>query len=79
MEDPKILKALWGGHTAALQFMLGKPLQIGERKHAIRSQRLQEEDIAAACIAKSSPEMVLMCLNLGLRRNVLHQLAPLQM
>ena len=32
-----------------------------------------------ACIAKSSPEMVLISLNVGLRRNVLHELAPLQL
>ena len=34
-----LLKALWGGHTAALQFMLGIQLQVGERKHAIRDRR----------------------------------------
>ena len=34
------LKALWGGHTAALQFMLCIQFPIGERKHAIRSRRL---------------------------------------
>ena len=33
-----LLKALWGGHTAALQFMLGIQLQVGERKHAIRDR-----------------------------------------
>ena len=71
-----ILKALWGGHTAALQIMLGKELQAGERKHAVRSRRLHEDDIMTACTAKSSPEMVLICLNAGLRRHVLHELAP---
>ena len=39
----RLLKALWGGHTAALQFMLGRQLQVGERKHAIQSRRLQDE------------------------------------
>ena len=34
------MKALWGGHTAALQFMLGIQQQIGERKHAKRNRRL---------------------------------------
>ena len=38
------MKALWGGHTAALQFMLGRQLQVGERKHALQSRRLQNED-----------------------------------
>ena len=38
------MKALWGGHTAALQFMLGRQLQVGERKHAIQSRRFQDED-----------------------------------
>ena len=71
-----LLKALWGGHTAALQIMLGKKLQAGERKHAVRSRRLHEDDIMTACTAKSSPEMVLICLNAGLRRHVLHELAP---
>ena len=33
-----LLKALWGGHTAALQIMLGIELQVGERKHAIRDR-----------------------------------------
>ena len=42
------LKALWGGHTAALQFMLGRQLQMGERKHAIQSRRLQDEKIILA-------------------------------
>ena len=45
-----LLKALWGGDTAALKFMLGRQLQVGERKHAIQSRRLQEEDIMATCI-----------------------------
>ena len=71
-----LLKALWGGHTAALQIMLGKELQAGERKHAMRSRRRHEDDIMTACTAKSSPEMVLICLNVGLRRHVLHELAP---
>ena len=31
------LKALWGGHTAALQFMLGRQLQVGERKHILQA------------------------------------------
>ena len=44
-----VLKALWGGHTAALQFMLGRQLQVGERKHAIQGRRLQE-DIMVTCI-----------------------------
>ena len=74
-----LLKALWGGHTAALHFMLGQPLQFGERKHAILCRRLPEEDIMTACIAKSSPEMVLICLNVGLRKNVFHELAPLKL
>ena len=74
-----LLKALWGGHTAALQFMLGILLPIGERKHAIRSRRLQEDEIMTACIATSCTEMVLICLSVGLRRNVLHELAPLQL
>ena len=42
------LKALWGGHTAPLEFMLGRQLQVGERKHAIQSRRLQDEDIILA-------------------------------
>ena len=37
-----LLKALWGGHTAAHQFMLGRQLQVGERRHAIQSRRLEE-------------------------------------
>ena len=32
-----------------------------------------------SCIAKSSPEMMLIYLSVGLRRNVLHELAPLQL
>ena len=56
--------------------MLGKELQAGERKHAMRSRRLHEDDIMTACTAKSSPEMVLICLNVVLRRDVLHELAP---
>ena len=75
----ELLKALWGGHTAALQFMLGILLPIGERKHAIRSRRLQEDEIMTACIATSCTEMVLICLSVGLRRNVLHELVPLQL
>ena len=45
-----LLKALWGGHTAALQFMLGIQLQVGERKHAMRHRRLQEDDIIRTCM-----------------------------
>ena len=45
------LKALWGGHTAALQFMLRIQLPIGEGKHAIRSRRLHEDEIVTACTA----------------------------
>ena len=63
----------------------GAKVQIGStggpKKHIfqdIAAVRLQD-DIMTACIVKSSPEMVLMCLNVGLRRNVLHQPAPLQL
>ena len=56
--------------------MLGKELQAGERKHAMRSRRLHEDGIMTACTAKISPEMVLIGLNVGLRRHVLHELAP---
>ena len=34
-----LLKALWGGHTAALHFMLGIQMQVGKRKHAMRDRR----------------------------------------
>ena len=78
-KEGMLLKALWEGHTAALQFMLGILLPIGERKHAIRSRRLQEDEIMTACIATSCTEMVLICLNVGLWKNVLHELAPLQL
>ena len=79
VDASRLLKAPWEGHTAALQFMLGILLPIGERKHAIRSRRLQEDEIMTACIATSCTEMVLICLSVGLRRNVLHELAPLQL
>ena len=55
------LKAFWGGHTAAHSFMLSIKFPIGERKHAIRSRRLHEDEIMAACIARSNTEMVLLC------------------
>ena len=52
-----LLKALWGGHTAALQFMLGMQLQVGERKHAMRDRRFargrHHEDIHGAYLAGS--------------------------
>ena len=52
-----ILKAFWGGHTAALQFMLGIQLQVGERKHAIRDRRFargrKHEDMHATYLAGS--------------------------
>ena len=52
-----LLKALWGGHTAALQFMLGIQLQAGEKKHAIRDRRFargrQDADMHAMYLADS--------------------------
>ena len=52
-----LLKALWGGHTAALQFMLGMQLQVGERKHAMRDRRFargrHHEDMHATYLAGS--------------------------
>ena len=52
-----LLKALWGGHTAALQFMLGMQLQAGERKHAMRDRRFarrrHHEDMHALYLAAS--------------------------
>ena len=36
--------------SAALQFMLGMQLQVGERKHAKRTRRLQEDDIMRTCM-----------------------------
>ena len=52
-----LLKALWGGHTAALQFMLGIQLQVGERKHAMQDRRFargrHHEDIHATYLAGS--------------------------
>ena len=72
------LKALWGGHTAALQFMLCIQLPIGEGKHAIRSRRLHEDEIVTACTAGNSTEMVLICLYVGLPKHVLHELSLLK-
>ena len=52
-----LLKALWGGHTAALQLMLGIQLQVSERKHAIRDRRFargrKHEDMHAIYLAGS--------------------------
>ena len=52
-----LLKALWGGHTAALQFMLGIQLQVGDRKHAIRDRRFargrEREDMHTIYLAGS--------------------------
>ena len=59
----------WGGRGGAapvkLPFARHKKMKIdiGERKHAIRSRRLREDDIMTAWFANSSPEMVLSCLN----------------
>ena len=72
------LKALWGGHTAALQFMLCIQFPIGERKHASRSRRLHEDEIVTACTAGNSTEMVLICLYVGLPKHVLHELSLLK-
>ena len=72
------LKALWGGHTAALQFMLCIQFPIGERKHAIRSRRLHEDEIVTACTAGNSTEMVLICLYVWLPKHVLHELSLLK-
>ena len=53
----ELLKALWGGHTAALQFMLGIQLQVGDRKHAIRDRRFargrEREDMHTIYLAGS--------------------------
>ena len=73
-----LLKALWGGHTAALQFMLCIQFPIGEGKHAIRSRRLHEDEIVTACTAGNSTEMVLICLYVGLPKHVLHELSLLK-
>ena len=55
--NASLLKALWGVHTAALQFMLGIQLQVGERKHAIRERRFargrKHEDMHAIYLAGS--------------------------
>ena len=72
------LKALWGGHTAALQFMLCIQFPIGEGKHAIRSRRLHGDEIVTACTAGNSAEMVLICLYVGLPKHVLHELSLLK-
>ena len=72
------LKALWGGHTAALQFMLCIQFPIGEGKHAIRSRRLHEDEIVTACTAGNSTEMVLICLCVGLPKHVLHEFSLLK-
>ena len=69
------LKALWGGHTAALQFMLFIQFPIGEGKHAIRSRRLHEDEIVTACTAGNSTEMVLICLYVGQPKHVLHEIS----
>ena len=54
---PPLLKALWGGHTAALHFMLGMQLQVGESKHAMRDRRFargrHHEDMHAIYLAGS--------------------------
>ena len=50
------LKALWGGHTAAHQFMLCIKFPIGERRHAIWNRRLHEDEITTACTAKMVPK-----------------------
>lgn len=78
MQHGKLLKALWGGHTAALQFMLCIQFPIGEGKHAIRSRRLHEDEIVTACTAGNSTEMVLICLYVGLPKHVLHELSLLK-
>ena len=72
---PKLV--LWGGHTAALQFMLCIQFPIGEGKHAIRSRRLHEDEIVTACTARNGTEMVLICLYVGLPKHVLHELSLL--
>ena len=72
------LKALWGGHTAALQFMPCIQFPIGEGKHAIRRRRLHEDEIVTACTAGNSTEMVLICLYVGLPKHVLHELSLLK-
>ena len=72
------LKALWGGRTAALQFMLCIQFPIGEGKHAIRSRRLHKDEIVTACTAGNSTEMVLICLYVGLPKHVLHELSLLK-
>ena len=72
------LKALWGGHTAALQFMLCIQFPIGEGKHAIRSRRLPEDEIVTACTAGNSTEMVSICIYVGLPKHVLHELSLLK-
>ena len=72
------MKALWGGHTAAHQFMLCINFPIGERKHAIRSRRLHEDEIVTACTAGNSTEMILFCLCVGLPKHVVHELPLLK-
>ena len=72
------LKALWGGHTAALQFMLCIQFPIGEGRHATWSRRLHEDEIVTACTARNSSEMVLLCLYVGLPKHVLHELSLLK-
>ena len=39
-----LLKALWGGHPAALLFLIGSQLQVGERRHAKPDRRLQKDE-----------------------------------
>ena len=68
-----LLKALWGGHPSALQFMLCIQFLIGEGKHAIRSRRLHDDEIVTACTAGDSIEMLLICLYAGLPKHVLHE------
>ena len=73
-----LLKALWGGHTAAHQFMFCIKFPIGERKHATWSRRLHEDEIVTACTAVNTTQMVFACLCAGPPRCVLHELALLQ-
>ena len=51
---------------------------IGERKHAIRSQRLHEDEIVTACTARNGTEMGLTCLYVGLPKHVLYELSLLK-
>ena len=49
-----VLKALWGGHTAALQFAIcisAQGCRFG-KKNAIRTGRLQEDGIIMTCLRR---------------------------